>query len=182
MQDLKTHTDTLAIDKLNEEAWALNRKDPVKAIELSEQALKNASAQNYITGKALALKTLGAANVWISKNEEAMQYSFEAVELFATLGDKRNEAETNYNIGANFRYISDYDSAVKYYNRCYQISKEIGDEVGMADGLNGLGTVYYGINENHKALEVLLESQNLCLKPSYFPLITVEKPVKPPKW
>ncbi|MBL7918592.1 MAG: tetratricopeptide repeat protein, partial [Bacteroidia bacterium] len=164
MQNVINNIDAQEIDKLNEDAWMLNRKDPVKAIELSEKALLLSEKQNYKRGKALALKTLGAANVWISKNQDALKFSLEAIALFSELGDKKNEAETNYIVGANFRYISDYDSAIKYYNNCYNISKEIGDELGMADGLNGLGTVYYGIQENHKALDVLLESQNLCLK------------------
>ncbi len=164
MQNVIDNIQVQEINLLNSDAWLLNRKDPVKAIELSEKALLLSERVNYKIGKAHALKTLGAANVWISKNQDALKYSLEAISLFSELGDKKNEAETNYSVGANFRYISDYDSAIKFYNNCYNISKEIGDELGMADGLNGLGTVYYGIQENHKALEVLLESQNLCVK------------------
>ncbi len=162
----KTAEDTsfAKIDELNKQAWELNRKDPVKAIQLSEQALQESLKNNYKYGQAQALKTLGASNVWISKNEDALKCSFEAIELFTQLNDKKNEAETYYNIGANFRYISDFDSAIRFYNKCYEVSKEIGNEVGMADGLNGLGSVYYNMNENHKALEVLLESQRLCIK------------------
>ncbi|MBS1650520.1 MAG: GAF domain-containing protein [Bacteroidetes bacterium] len=152
------------IENLNSEAWTLNRKDPKKAIELSEHALKLAMEVNDQKGKAFALKTLGAANVWIANNDLALTYSFQAIELFKLLGDKKNEAQANYNIGANFSYTSDFDSSIKYYFNCYNISKEINDELGMADGLNGLGTIYYRIQENEKALEVLEESKNLCEK------------------
>ncbi len=154
----------ISIDELNSSAWDLNRKDPKKAIELSTKALNQSKLNNYTEGVANALKTLGAANVWISNNNDALNYSFEALQLYKDLDDKKNQAAVNYNLGANFSYISDYDSAIKFYNRCYNISKEINDEVGMADGLNGLGTIYYRINENDKALEVLLESERLCLK------------------
>jgi transcriptional regulator with GAF, ATPase, and Fis domain len=152
------------IDELNTNAWSINRKDPNKSIEISNQALQQSKSISYKKGIADALKTLGASNVWISKNEEALTYSFEALELYKELDDKKNQAAVNYNLGANFSYISDYDSSIKFYNRCYNISKEINDEVGMADGLNGLGTIYYRINENDKALDVLLQSQELCLK------------------
>ena len=164
MQGTLIHTDTSHVDKLNKEAWDLNRKDAYKAIELSTEALNQSKERNYKEGTALALKTLGTASVWISKNEEALTYLFDAISIFNELGDKKNEAETYYYVGANFRYLSDYDSAIKYYNECYNINNQIGDEIGMADGLNGLGTVYYSIEKNDKSLEVLLESQKLCVK------------------
>lgn len=158
------NTVTEQIDKLNKEAWDINRKDAYKSIQLSTEALERSKPLDYKKGIAHALKTLGTANIWISKNEEAVAYLFDAITIFKELGDKKNEAETFYYVGANFRYLSDYDSAIKYYNECYNINNEIGNEMGMADGLNGLGTVYYSIEKNDKALEVLLESQKLCVK------------------
>ena len=158
------NTNTITIDDLNTNAWAINRKDPKKAIELSTAALQQSQTTTYKKGIADALKTLGAANVWISNNNDALNYSFEALQLYKDLDDKKNQAAVNYNLGANFSYISDFDSAIKYYNNCYNLSNEINDELGMADGLNGLGTIYYRINENDKALEVLHESCTLCEK------------------
>ena len=152
------------IDDLNTNAWAINRKDPKKAIELSNTALQQSQTANYKKGIADALKTLGASNVWISNNSDALSHSFEALQLYKDLEDIKNQAAVNYNLGANFSYISDFDSAIKYYNKCYNLSKEINDELGMADGLNGVGTIYYRINENDKALEVLHESSALCEK------------------
>lgn len=164
MQDTLVYTDTSEIDKLNKEAWNINRKDAYKSIELASKALERSSKINYKKGIALAYKTLGTASIWISKNEEALKYCFDAISIFKEIGDKVNEAETNYYVGASFRYLSDYDSAIKHYNECYNINNSIGNEMGMADGLNGLGTVYYSIEQNDKALDVLLESQKLCIK------------------
>lgn len=164
MHDTLEHIDTLEIDKLNKEAWSINRKDAYKSIELSSKALEKSQKANYKKGIALAYKTLGTASIWISKNEEALKYCFDAISIFKEIDDKVNEAETNYYVGASFRYLSDYDSAIKYYNECYNINNSIGNEIGMADGLNGLGTVYYSIEQNDKALDVLLESQKLCVK------------------
>lgn len=164
MQDTLVHTETSEIDKLNKEAWGINRKDAYKSIDLASKALEKSESINYRKGIALAYKTLGTANIWLSKNEEALKYCFDAISIFRDIDDKVNEAETNYYVGASFRYLSDYDSAIKYYNECYSINSSIGNEIGMADGLNGLGTVYYSIEENDKALDVLLESQKLCIK------------------
>ncbi len=164
MQSTLEQTDTSEIDRLNKEAWSINRKDAYKSIELSSKVLARANQLNYKKGIALAYKTLGTASIWISKNEEALKYCFDAISIFREINDKVNEAETNYYVGASFRYLSDYDSAIKYYNECYNINNSIGNEMGMADGLNGLGTVYYSIEQNDKALNVLLESEKLCIK------------------
>ena len=114
MQDTLEHTDTSEIDKLNKEAWGINRKDAYKSIELSTKALERSKELNYKKGIALALKTLGTANIWISKNEEALKFSFDAISIFKEINDKANEAETCYYVGASFKYLSDYDSAIKY--------------------------------------------------------------------
>ncbi|HWY12408.1 MAG TPA: GAF domain-containing protein [Bacteroidia bacterium] len=164
MQVTLEHTDTTEIDKLNKEAWGINRKDAYKSIELSTKALEKSKQLNYKKGIALALKTLGTANIWISKNEEAIKYSFDAISIFKEINDKTNEAETCYYVGVSFEYLSDYDSAIKYYNECYNVNNTIGNEIGMANGLNGLGTVYYSIEQNDKALNVLLESEKFCIK------------------
>ncbi|MCW3076929.1 MAG: hypothetical protein JWO32_1538, partial [Bacteroidetes bacterium] len=159
-----TNTITQEIDELNHEAWTINRKNAVKSIELAQNALSKANEINYTKGKALAKKTLGACHVWLSKNEEAANFCFEAIALFQSINDKINEAETNYYLGANFFYLSDYDSSIKYYKNSYDISATINFEPGMADGLNGMGTLYYTIEQNDKALKMLLESEKLCLK------------------
>ncbi|MGZ4099272.1 MAG: tetratricopeptide repeat protein, partial [Bacteroidia bacterium] len=160
----QTNTITQEIDELNHEAWSINRKNAVRSIELANEALKKSTDSNYIKGIALSKKTLGACHVWISKNEEAANFCFEAIELFRSINDKINEAETNYYLGANFFYLSDYDSSIKYYKNSYDISAKINFEPGMADGLNGMGTVYYTIEQNDKALEILTKSEKLCVK------------------
>jgi transcriptional regulator with GAF, ATPase, and Fis domain len=164
MEDAVLDIDTSVMDELNKTAWSINRKEAQKAIDLSKEAFEKSNEIGYKKGMALALKTMGAAHIWISKNEEALEYSFKAIELLKEIGDKFNEAEMNYYVGANFFYLSDYDTAIKYYNNCFDINNSIGHEPGMADGLNGLGTVYYTIEQNDKALDILMRSKELCVK------------------
>ncbi len=164
METQLTYKNTKEIDRLNTEAWQLNRKNPTKAIDLAREALRHSLEIGYGEGVALAKKTLGACHVWLSRNEEAANYCFESISLFHSLHDLVNEAEATYLLGVNFFYLSDYDTAIKYYKRCYDLNVVKGSEVGMADALNGMGSVYYTIEQNDKALEVLLESQILCKK------------------
>lgn len=153
---------TIQIDELNSKAWSLNREDANKSIELASKALQDSIALDYVNGIACAKKTLGACHVWIAKNEEAANYCFEAISLFQVIKDKINEAETNYILGSNFFYLSDYDTSIKYYKKSYDLSTEINYSLGMADGLNGMGTVYYTIEQNESALDVLGRSEKIC--------------------
>jgi len=152
----------LEIDDLNSQAWSLNRENAPKSIEFATKALEDSIRFEYVKGIACAKKTLGACHVWISKNEDAANYCFEAISLFQVTKDKKNEAETNYILGSNFFYLSDYDTSIKYYKKSYDLSTEINFSLGMADGLNGIGTVYYTIEQNESALDVLMKSEKIC--------------------
>jgi len=152
------------IEDLNSRAWELNREDPAKAIELANEALSKSNDINYTKGIALAKKTLGACYIWTSKNDEGVEYCMQANDLFKALKDKQNGAVVYVNLGTNFYFLSDYDTAVKCYKTSYDLNAKISFEPGMADALNGIGTVYYTIGQNDKALEALIESEKLCKK------------------
>jgi serine phosphatase RsbU (regulator of sigma subunit) len=162
-KDLLAAEDIAAqVDPINNKAWELNRKDPKGALELAEKAHALSADTGYKKGMAYALRTIGACSIWLSKNEEAFAYSFDAIALLKELEDKKEEAQVNYNIGTNFYYLADYDSALKYYMLCHKLNSEAGSRLGIADAYNGIGTVYYTIGENEKALESLLKSLDIC--------------------
>jgi transcriptional regulator with GAF, ATPase, and Fis domain len=152
------------IDDLNSQAWGINRENPPKAIELAHGALLRATGINYKKGIALAMKTLGACYIWTSRNEEGVEYCLKANELFKELRDKENGAVVYVNLGTNFYFLSDFDTAIKCYKTGYELNSKIGFEPGMADALNGIGTVHYSTGQNEKALEALLEAEKLSRK------------------
>jgi serine phosphatase RsbU (regulator of sigma subunit)/tetratricopeptide (TPR) repeat protein len=150
------------LDELNEQAWQLNRKDPKRAISMGLEAKQKSELSGYKNGIAQALKTLGACYIWLSRNEESLSASLASMAILKELGDRENEAQVNYNIGTNFLYLADYENALRYYQLCNEINKEIRKPIGLADSLNGMGCVYYLTGENEKALEVLEESRKIC--------------------
>jgi two-component sensor histidine kinase/GAF domain-containing protein/tetratricopeptide (TPR) repeat protein len=162
LNTINLNISTHQIDEQNSLAWSLNRENAQQAIDIASKTLRDSLQIDYVNGIASAKKTLGACHVWISNNESAANYCFEAISLFKSLKDEKNEAETNYILGSNFFYLSDYDTAINYYNKCYNISLKNNFVPGMADGLNGLGTVYYTTEQNEIALEKLIESENIC--------------------
>ncbi len=164
MQSTVTNNSLSEIDELNKEAWSINRKDDIKALELANLALQKSIDLNYSAGIALAKKTIGACYIWKSENEKGAQYSFEAIALFKILKDKINEAAVYVNLGTNFYFLSDYDTAIKFYKTSFDINSDIKNEPGMASSLNGIGAVYCAIEQYDKALESLLLSEKYCLK------------------
>jgi transcriptional regulator with GAF, ATPase, and Fis domain/tetratricopeptide (TPR) repeat protein len=154
----------LEIENLNSQAWSLNNQNSEKAIELANLALERASSINYEKGIALAKKTLGACYIYSSQNDKGAQYCVEANEGFKSLKDKLNGAAVYIYLGDNFFNLSDYEGAIKCYRISYELSSKINHEQGMADALNGIGTVYYSTGKNQEALKVLLESENICKK------------------
>ncbi|MBK9284147.1 MAG: GAF domain-containing protein [Sphingobacteriaceae bacterium] len=161
---LKSPSNFKTIDSLNEKARILIKKDPVKAIELAEKALVKASKENYLMGIALAKKNIGFSMVWISKNEEAIEYCLQANEIFKKLKDKKNGSSVYVALGTNFYLLSDYDVALKCYKTAYDLALKINEIPVMADALNGIGTVYYTTEQNEKALKSLLEAEKLAKK------------------
>ncbi len=153
-----------AIDHLNELAWSMNREDSHESIELANKALEDSEKCEYVFGIACAKKTLSACYVWNSRNDESANLCFQAIALFQNLKDKQNEADVNYILGSNFFYLSDYDTSLKYYQNCLQLSTEINYKFGIADGLNGVGTVLYTIDQNEEALISLTKSKVICEK------------------
>lgn len=146
------------------EAWKINRSNPLKSIEIANSILQMADESSDEEAKGLGFKILSVANIWISKNDLALQFAYQAIDIFEKLGLKKHIADVYYNLGANYSYVSDFKNALKSYYKCYDLNKELNDEIGMADGLNGIGTIYYRTNENEKALDTLHESKQLCEK------------------
>jgi len=105
--------ETKNIDELNAKGWALNRKQPLEAIKIASEALSLSEKITYTKGQAEAYKTLGASNVWISKNDIAVENSFKAIELYESIFDLKGVAACYYNLGANYSYVSDFDTSIK---------------------------------------------------------------------
>ncbi|MGE0566774.1 MAG: GAF domain-containing protein [Bacteroidia bacterium] len=152
------------IDRINSEADNLRAKDPVKAMEYANLALSKSLDIDYQEGKGRALKTIGACQIWMSENEEGVQKSLEALEIFKALNDKVNEALVNVNLGTNFYFLSDYDTSMRYYKTALDISQEINDDLALTSALNGVGVVYVAIEQYDKALQPLLEGEKLAVK------------------
>ncbi|UII31336.1 tetratricopeptide repeat-containing sensor histidine kinase [Fulvivirga ulvae] len=67
----------------------------------------------------------------------------------------------NNNIGVIYRKQKQYDLALIYFNKSFEIVSELGDKSGMANALNNLGLVYENSGEYEKALEYYHKTMEL---------------------
>lgn len=57
--------------------------------------------------------------------------------------------------GINFYNISQFDSALYYFEKSVVIREKIKDNLGLLKGLNNIGSLYYALGDNKKGLEYL---------------------------
>jgi transcriptional regulator with GAF, ATPase, and Fis domain len=150
------------IDKLNAEAWNINRTKPAEGIKLAEEALTQSQQLNYKKGIAYALANKGACNIWPGNYDQSLKFSLDAQILLQELNDKEKEADVLYNIFCVFYFLSDYDKALKYAYENYNLANEINNPSKKAAALNAIGTIQYTMGENEKSIATLNEALHLA--------------------
>jgi tetratricopeptide (TPR) repeat protein len=105
---------------------ALDRGNPELAEQLLEQALIAARAEEY--ADLIALATLNLAEAFDARglHDKAEEQASTALGYFATSGNRWREIECLRLIGAINERLSDYQNAVRCYERALGIAEEIG--------------------------------------------------------
>ncbi len=156
--------DVEKIDILNEIAWEVQRKDPVKALKLCTEAKALSENLRYEKGLAYAIRNMGVCNTWQSKLEPALSCSLEALEMFKTLGDKLAEAQSYISLGTIYYYLGEYEKSLESYIAAEMANETIGNKAGQSQALNGAGMVYQSLANPKKALDFLLKGHELSIE------------------
>ncbi len=85
--------------------------------------------------------------------EEALQYADSGLTLSRNITFRRGEAELYRTVGAVYYYLSDYDSAVSYYDRAFEVSSELNDEYGKTALMYNLAIIYGEQGKHVQALK-----------------------------
>lgn len=67
-------------------------------------------------------------------------------------------------IGVNFYYTSQYEKALTYYNRSFEMSQELGDLSSQANALNNAGVVSFRLSNYDEALDYYEQALTLRLE------------------
>ena len=133
----------------------------VKIEELRASAPKDKSrvaAQKAFTD-ATSLRNQRTAESFHSAIEKYQ----EALSLWHSLGDRRMEAYSLYEIGWVHGDIGEYQKALDAYTRAQAIYKEMGNLQGQSNVLNNVGWIYGALGEYQKAINLYKQSLQIDL-------------------
>lgn len=146
------------IDRLNEQAWGLFRKDLARALENSQRALELARSGGYIQGQARALRTRGVCLYLRGEFETAFGDLAAAQVLARESGEKWVERDCHNYTGALYVALGELDKALEYVEKTYWLSAELGDQGGIAFSLNNMGHVFDKLGRFEDGLKAKLEA------------------------
>ncbi|MCS7012085.1 MAG: tetratricopeptide repeat protein [Chloroherpetonaceae bacterium] len=146
------------VDVLNAFSWEMKDSDPRRALALAEEAYQLAQADKYAKGVAYSLRNRSACCAMLSRYNEALTLSLEALEHLDALGDKEGKASVFSTLGVVYTDISDYEKALYYYDQSLKIYEQIGDKNGEMMTTMNIGSIYQQLGDFNHALGYFLES------------------------
>lgn len=164
MSQTTSHITTTGIDQENLSTWKIARNNPSLALENAKKTLELAKEIDYQLGIAWAIGNIGAAEMWQSNYEAALEYTSTARELLQQEGDHKHEADILYNLCVIFYYLGDYQKQILYAKESLEVAEKVNYDPGKASALNGIGLAYYTTNENKKAIKYLEKGKIIAEK------------------
>jgi len=141
------------IDRQNKHNWNFVRDNPLSVLESARTTLERAKALNYPKGVAWAEGNIGAAHIWTSNYEEALEYTARAREELHEIGDFEHEADLLYNLCIIFYFLGDFKKQIQFGQDALEISRDHKYFFGEASAFNGIGLAYYMIEDYENAIK-----------------------------
>ena len=121
-----------------------------EAINYYEQSLKLANDINDLRGQAYSLGSLGNVYHLQGQYEKARDYHQRSLEIKRTIRDDKGEANSLSSIGYIYYSLGQYDRAIDFHQQSLEIKRDkLGNRLGEANSLIGLGTAYLGLGAAH---------------------------------
>jgi tetratricopeptide (TPR) repeat protein len=126
--------------------------DPLKAYEYSKRGLALSQELDYLRGKIISNLALARTCQFLSKFDEGLKYSTEAIFLSRNTGFKRSYASALTIAGVIHIKQSTYGKAMDFLLMGLKANEEIKDTVGMVNALSQIGILYSKLSEYDNAL------------------------------
>ncbi|GAP43801.1 signal transduction histidine kinase [Lentimicrobium saccharophilum] len=140
---------------------AVSASGQQKITDSLERAIRTGAVKD--TNRINALNRL-AITYWYNNSERALNLSREAVRLSTEIGFNRGLAVACNILGVSFDIISEFDSALYYYEKAAHLSRKTGYNVILASALNNMGMVYQSRGDYKKAISVYLDALRIFEK------------------
>lgn len=134
--------DSLKIRILEDLVIELRSKDTKKSLELCVQAMEIAKNTKNKELIGLVYQMKGSVYAANFEYENSLKYYLAAYKIFKVSNNIKYMSSSASNIGSQHRYLSNFDSAVYYYNISMQMKESIADSVGIYRLCNNLGLIY----------------------------------------
>lgn len=127
-------------------------------------ALDIQNSINDFTGMGRSYANLGSVYMDKNQNDRAIKYFFLAEKKLIKAGYNEGLAKLYNSMGNLFNKIQDYKNSIVYYKKGILLSKELQDvDLNIALTIN-LANVFSSLKQQHKALELYLNSYNIARK------------------
>lgn len=132
-----------------------------KAERLTLESLEIDRRENNLYGEGRAQMLLNSISYYKKDFKKSIVYGNKALITFKSLGNKRNLAKINTNIGNAYRQLTDYENAMKYFLEGLAIRRELNDSKEVAFSLVNIGSFYIELKDYPRAVKLLSEGKNL---------------------
>jgi tetratricopeptide (TPR) repeat protein len=138
---------------------AFNQGDYKQAMEHYQSAGDNYKQAADKTGIAKSLFGLGNAYSRQSEPQKSIGFLRQSLALYISIGgDNREGLSINYNsLGNNYFNLSEFDSALYYYNLALALNRSMNNRNLISSNLNNMGTAYRLLSNYPKSIECLEE-------------------------
>jgi len=146
---------TLAkVKKLNQEAWALCKKDSPRALQLARQArdLLPGCPQAQPVDEFQCLRTQTYCLDMLSQPEEALLTGLQANQLAEQIGDHYLICAIQSLLGRIYWHIDDFPTSMDYYLNALKLAQTDNYPDLEISLINGLGLVQYGLENYPESL------------------------------
>lgn len=150
--------DTVRLDILNDLSYYYNVVNPEQGLRVAEEAVALAKYLHNDAKLAAAYNSQGV-NYNASELDSLAIMSYQkSIAVKKRLGDRKGIAITLHNIGLIFFNRSDYQQALDYERRAYDIFKSLEHQLGMAETLNSTGSIFLYLADYPKSLDYYLKA------------------------
>ncbi len=144
--------ETHLLDEQNVSDWHLVRDNPASVLKHSEDILESAIKLNHTKGIGWAKGNIGAAYMWMSNYEDALNHTIQAKEILSECKDYDHEADISYNLCAVFYFLGDYQKQLFHAKESLKISIDNNYKIGQANAYNGIGLAHSTTENNLEAI------------------------------
>lgn len=138
--------------------WNLGNYD--SAILFHRQAIALNKEVNDVVDMAYSYEKIAALWKESGSVDSAVNYYSIAQDLYISNNDTTDKlAKIKESIGTVYYNVKNYDKAISYYETSKKMYENIGNEIGIANGLYNLALCYYEIKSYEQARDYLLQAK-----------------------